>query len=409
MAEIIRMTEKGGKKQMIFHRTEEEWKQEGGYWTAKEIFQQPETWRKTLFQIREERFGLQAFINTVKAQKDYDIVFAGAGTSEYIGNALAPALRPYYSGHIRSCATTDIVSNPEYCLFRDRPTLLVSFGRSGNSPESIGAIRAADTVCTNIRHLLITCNPKGALSRYAEGKDNCYALNLTPETHDMAFAMTSSFSNMYLAGLLVFRLDALEEMENQTEEVIRAAAEFLEKGWESIRKLTDDFDFSRIIYLGSGALKGFAQESALKICELTQGRVDTIFNSPLGFRHGPKSVINDHSLCVVFLSPDNYARQYEYDLIREMSAERKNNRILIIGCTEDPVSSYADAYLSLDCRTELTDSFAGMAFIPAAQVTALLKSLSFGITPDNPCPSGEVNRVVKGVTLYPYTLQRENI
>ena len=129
---------------MIFHRTEEEWKQEGGYWTAKEIFQQPETWRKTLFQIREERFGLQAFINTVKAQKDYDIVFAGAGTSEYIGNELAPALRPYYSGHIRSCATTDIVSNPEYCLFRDRPTLLVSFGRSGNSPESIGAIRAAE-------------------------------------------------------------------------------------------------------------------------------------------------------------------------------------------------------------------------------------------------------------------------
>ena len=34
-----------------------------------------------------------------------------------------------------------------------------------------------------------------------------------------------------------------------------------------------------------------------------------------------------------------------------------------------------------------------------------MQSLSLGITPDNPCPTGEVNRVVKGVTLYPYTLK----
>ena len=30
-------------------------------------------------------------------------------------------------------------------------------------------------------------------------------------------------------------------------------------------------------------------------------------------------------------------------------------------------------------------------------------AVDFGITPDNPCPTGEVNRVVKGVILHPYT------
>ena len=45
----------------------------------------------------------------------------------------------------------------------------------------------------------------------------------------------------------------------------------------------------------------------------------------------------------------------------------------------------------------------GLDYILFAQTLAVLKSLSMDITPDNPCPTGEVNRVVKGVILYPYT------
>ena len=88
------------------------------------------------------------------------------------------------------------------------------------------------------------------------------------------------------------------------------------------------FDFDRIVYLGNIALKGVAQESALKMLELTAGKVATMYDSQLGFRHGPKSIINDTPLTVAYLSDDAYRRQYELDLIKEMSGQRKGNKIV---------------------------------------------------------------------------------
>ena len=178
---------------MLFNKTEEEWKELKGYWTAKEILQQPTTWKKTLEQVKEEKDAIKAFIERTTKNDDYDIILTGAGTSEFVGNSIFPYLQKKYNYKVKSYGTTDIVADPESYLSRTKPTLLVSYGRSGNSPESVGAVNAANEVCgDNIEHLFITCNHEGALSKFAEGKENCYAINLTQETCDQSFAMTSS-------------------------------------------------------------------------------------------------------------------------------------------------------------------------------------------------------------------------
>ena len=181
---------------MVFNKTEEIWKELGAYWTSKEIFQQPETWLKTFEQVKREKDQIKALIDKVISNDDYDIILTGAGTSEFVGNSIFPYLSPLNNFKVKSYGTTDIVACPEDYLSRTKPTLLISFGRSGNSPESVAAVECANTVCDNIYHLFVTCNHEGALSKFAEGKDNCYAINLTPETHDQSFAMTSSYSNM---------------------------------------------------------------------------------------------------------------------------------------------------------------------------------------------------------------------
>ena len=281
---------------------------------------------------------------------------------------------------------------------------MVSYGRSGNSPESVGAVEVANEVCReNISHLFVTCNANGALSKFAEGKENCYAINLTPETHDQSFAMTSSYSNMYLATLLAFSIDELDEFAALVEKIIAADQNFLDNNWSLAKQAVDEFDFNRIVYLGSNNLKGVAQESALKICELTGGSVDTVFDTPMGFRHGPKSVINSTTLTVVYLSDDPYTRQYEYDIIKEMSPERKGNKIMVVSSKDDDIKAYADYFISFDNGCDLPNVLCGLEYITVAQTIAIYKSLKLGFTPDNPCPSGEVNRVVKGVILYPYT------
>ena len=390
----------------IFGITKEKMQETSSIFTLQEIYQQPATWRKTCAQIAACKDELQAFLDKVVKADDFDIVLTGAGTSEFVGNSLFQALNEKYNYKVKSYGTTDIVPSPENFLSRTKPTVLVSFGRSGNSPESIGAVDAAEVVCENIYHLFVTCNNEGALSKRAEVQDNCYAINLTPETHDQSFAMTSSFSNMYMATYLAFNLDRLEELTAEIEKICVATENFLDNQFGFAQKIVDDFKFERIVYLGNIALKGVSQESALKMLELTAGQVATMYDSPLGFRHGPKSIIDDTTLTVVYLSDYAYKRQYEVDLIKEMGPQRKGNKIAVVMNTPcEGLDELVDYQLVMDCGKATENVFLGFEYIAFAQTLAALKSLSLNITPDNPCPTGEVNRVVKGVTLYPYVLK----
>ena len=387
-----------------FDVTEEKMQQTMSTFTLTEIYQQPATWKKTCDQIRAHKDELKAFIDQVITREDFDVILTGAGTSEFVGNALFPALTGKLNYKVKSYGTTDIVATPEAYLSRTKPTLLISFGRSGNSPESVGAIDAAEAVCDNIWHLFVTCNKDGALSKRAATTGNCYAINLTDETHDQSFAMTSSFSNMYLATYLCFHLDCLDETIAKVEKIMAAGQSFLDGKYGIAQQIVNEYDFNRIVYLGSNCLKGIAQESALKMLELTAGRVVTMYDTPLGFRHGPKSIIDDNTITVVYLSDDAYTRQYEVDLIKEMSGQRKGNKIVaVMSAADEAVSALVDYTVVYDLADKNESALLGLDDILFAQTLAVLKSLSMGITPDNPCPTGEVNRVVKGVTLYPYT------
>lgn len=390
---------------MIFGKEQKEWEALKGIFTATEINQQPSTWAKTIKQVKNEKADIKAFIENVTKNEDFDIILTGAGTSEFVGNAIYTYVSKRTNFKTKSYATTDIVATPENYLSQSKPTLLVSYGRSGNSPESVAAVDVADEVCgKSIYHLFITCNAQGALSKAAKTRDNAYAINLTPETHDQSFAMTSSFSNMMLATLLCFSLDNLDETAKEFEDVIKASENTLANGWATFKNIIDTYNFDRIVYLGANCLKGVAQESQLKMLELTAGKVATMFDTPMGFRHGPKSIINDETLTVVYVSDDAYTRQYETDLIKEMSGQRKGNKIVAIMNKPDAeIASLVDYSYAFDLATTHDNAFLGFNYIIAAQIIALFKSLSYDITPDNPCPSGEVNRVVKGVIIHSYT------
>lgn len=388
----------------IFNINETQMSETKSTFTLTEIYQQPATWKKTCQQITEMKAELKAFIDQVITQDDYDVILTGAGTSEFVGNTLFSYLNKKLNFKAKSYGTTDLVATPENYLSRTKPTLLISFGRSGNSPESVGAIDVAEEVCDNLYHLFVTCNKDGALSKKAADSENCFAINLTDETHDQSFAMTSSFSNMYLATYLAFNLDNLSETIADVEKIAAAGQNFLDNQYTSAKDIVDSYDFKRIVYLGSNALKGISQESALKMLELTAGEVVTMYDTPLGFRHGPKSIVNDDTLTVVYISDNEYSRRFEVDLIKEMSGQRKGNKIVAVMNGEcDEIKELVDFVIAFDIDGKFDNILLGFDYIIAAQIIAVLKSLSMGKTPDNPCPTGEVNRVVKGVTLYPYS------
>ena len=146
---------------MIFGYKEENLKEKNAIFTAEEIAQQPAVWQKTIDQVRGVRVSLSRLMEDVTSEGDFDIILTGAGTSEYVGRALYPALLQKLQGRVHAIGTTDIVASPELFISPERTTLLVSFARSGNSPESVGAVKAADRISDKVKHLFITCNEEG--------------------------------------------------------------------------------------------------------------------------------------------------------------------------------------------------------------------------------------------------------
>ncbi|MBR0455994.1 MAG: SIS domain-containing protein [Firmicutes bacterium] len=382
---------------MIFGYKEEDLKEKNAIFTAEEIAQQPAVWEKTIDQVKGIRISLSRLVGDVTSDGDFDIILTGAGTSEYVGRALYPALLQKLQGRVHAIGTTDIVASPELFISPERKTLLVSFARSGNSPESVGAVKAADRISEKVKHLFITCNEEGALAKLADEKDNCFSIVLAPETNDRSFAMTSSFTSMYLAALLALTGD----FEMDFYETISSAEKFLTKGFRDLAGFVSRNSFSRVVYLGSDVLKGIAQEAALKVLELTAGQMAAIFDTPMGFRHGPKSIVDDETVCVVFLSDDAWTRRYEMDVLKELYRDRKGSKLVAVTASEDEeVGKYCDLMIPMGYRNKAANCQLAPAYIMVAQTMAMLYSIKLEITPDNPCPTGEVNRVVQGVTIY---------
>lgn len=394
---------------MIFNKEEKEWEEVNAIYTAKEIYQQPKMWEKTFTLIQKEKETLKMFLNFTLKQEDFDIILCGAGSSEYIGNSVFSYVGKKLNHKVKSYSSCEIVSSPMHYLSKEKATLLIHFARSGNSPESLGAVKIADKVCKNVRHLFITCNAQGNLSMYGKERENIYVLNLPEETHDLSFAMTSSFSSMLLAVLLVFHLEELDAMYLKLKDVMKCSEKFLSTSYSRIETLVNTYDFKRIVYLGSNTSKGIAQESALKMCELCAGKMDTIFDTPMGFRHGPKSVIHEKTLLVFYMSDEVYTRQYEIDVVKEVWQERKGNKILVVSSREDELlKNISDYSIFFENQNSMENSWLGLEYILVGQLLALYKSIKEKNTPDHPCINGEVNRVVKGVKIYPLN-EKENI
>lgn len=389
----------------MFALTEGELEAKKALFTVSEIEQQPKLWNQVYQTLQEKIAEINEFLSQLHdAYGTLRVIFTGAGTSAYVGDTVVPLLRKHSTRKLltfEAIASTDIVADPLSYLIKDQPTIIVSFARSGNSPESLAAVELAEQVIDHCAFISITCNAKGALAKKAEGNKAHLLVQMPDASHDKGFAMTSSFSCMLYSAYLIFAPDALNSpMDN--DELVGAAYDFLQT---SEIKLTaiQQFNFNRLIFLGSSALGGLTREAALKCLELNAGQLDTYFESSMGFRHGPKSLQTDQTLIVLLASSDHYTNQYDVDMAREIAAEPLSSKLVVL-CNRDQMASYdcADTIVPIGTLTKDNDLARALIYILFAQMFALRRSLSIGITPDNPSPSGKVNRVVEGVRIHSF-------
>ena len=381
--------------------SQEELQRLGADITTREIYQQPEIWQEAFDSYKAQATAIAAFLKKIEDKHDYiKVIFAGAGSSAYVGDTLTPYFRQIYDErkwNFNAIATTDIVANPLVYLKREVPTVLVSFARSGNSPESVATVDLAKQLVDDLYQITITCAAQGKLAQQAQG-DEKNLLLLQPEaSNDAGFAMTSSFSSMMLTALLVFDRAELAQKEAKVAALIQLSQDVLERVAD-VQQLVD-LDFSRVIYLGAGPFFGLAHEAQLKILELTAGQIATMYESPVGFRHGPKSLINQDTVVLVFGSADAYTKAYDLDLVREVAGDGIVRRLVLLTDREEQLEGVEQVVLST--QEPLGDSYRIFPYIVYAQLFALLSSLKVKNRPDTPSPTGTVNRVVQGVIIHP--------
>lgn len=396
---MMTLTDAGGIK-MIFGMNKEKMEGLGAVHTVSEIRQQPMLWQETYNIVKENEEKIKNFLNR-GLKENTRIILTGAGTSDYVGDTIYTYLAKKLNLRVEAIASTDLVSNPEEFIEENVPTILVSYARSGNSPESVGAFNLFKDNVKDISQLVITCNSEGELAKKASISDRDLCVLMPEASNDKSFAMTSSFSCMLLASLLIFDINNLEENKKYVDIVINQGNSILDTKWEDIKELTE-LNSSRVVYLGSGALKGLCQEMALKNLELTSGKVVSVCESVLGFRHGPKSIINDETLVIFMNSTNKYTNLYDMDLIKEINGDSGNHKLAVISYERnEELKDVCDKYIGIDGQTipEIYTVFNYMLF---GQIFGLFNSIRLGISPDNPRPDGTVNRVVKGVVIHKY-------
>lgn len=361
-------------------------------YTYTEILNQADTWLEVYDLYEKRKNDIEKFLK--KVGKDCKVIFTGAGTSEYVGNIALDYLKTHGEFEFESVATTDLVSAPYLHFEKNQKTLLVSFARSGNSPESLAAVKLGKQIVDDFYNLPITCAKEGKLAQALKDDENSYVF-LEPEiTNDKGFAMTNSFSSMLLAALLIF--DTKTQNKKEIVEKISKLGKEIYNNLEEIENLVN-FDFNRVVYLGSGPLGKLTKEARLKILELTAGEVATIWESSMGFRHGPKSFVDENTLVISFVSSNPYTRLYDLDILDEIANDKIAKKIIGIS------NSKLDRDYELIFEDDgLDDVYLCPAYIIIGQIIALVTSLRVGNTPDNPSRTHTVNRVVKGVTIHDY-------
>ncbi len=353
-------------------------------YTMPEILQQPILWPVTLEIVR----SASQLMHLDEKLTDGHVLLTGAGSSAYAASAVAAAW-PKAS----SLPTTDLLVDAERYL--TGIDAVISLARSGNSPESAAVVDLVRSLRPDIKQFGIVCDEDGALSR--SRLDGLIVLD--PRTNDQSLVMTSAFSNLVIAGLVLAgqARGPAERVPAIVHELSARTAALLPEIDDASRRVAARVR-DRIVVLSSSPLVGWQREAGLKTLEMTAGRFPVVSETFLGLRHGPMSFVTPDTVVLCLLSSDPVRRSYEADLVRELRAKKIGQ---LVGIADPETSGDLFDNLIPAVAPHTCDELRTPFEIVAPQLLGYYLSLLIGLNPDNPSPDGVINRVVSGVTIYP--------
>lgn len=369
-------------------------RERGYFHTVREICQQPDTWEQTALEVSGRLADLRGPLAGCAS-----VVLTGSGSSEYAAACLHPLLQEVLHLPAQSVGSGSILLH-ERASLPPGPLCLVSLARSGNSPESAGVVELMLDIAPEVRHLIVTCNAEGQLASLASENTRLQLVVLDEKTNDRSLVMTSSFTNMVIAGRALAYLDDPAGYRSSVSALAHAARHLLLNYAGELSAIANG-PFRKAVYLGSGCRHGAAREAALKLLEMLDGRLTSFAETSLGLRHGPMCAIDGATLVVCFLSSDPLRRAYETDLLDELQRKGIGWRRVIVGRDIPPeLLMEGDLAVELQGAGNLADDDLAVLDVMVGQLIGLFRCMGDGLKPDTPSTSGVISRVVNNFTVH---------
>jgi len=391
---LSQLLQSQGEARALLERKDEDQRKRGYFHTLRELCQQPATWLRTAETMQEHAAQLIRLTAGLSC-----LTLSGSGSSEYAGDCVRLALHKNLGINVQAVASGALLTQGTNALQVGRPSLMVSLARSGDSPESVGALSLIRLLEPDMRHLVLTCNRRGRLAHEFHADPNVRVIVLDEATNDRSLVMTSSFTNMVLAARFLGLLANPALYSTIVNALAHAASDLLLNEMDALAQASRK-QFRRVMFLGSGSHLAAAREASLKMLEMTAGRVVTGCETYLGLRHGPMSSVHDDTLVVCFLAVDPTVRAYEVDVVRELERKQLGLLRILVGqevpkdlpTPQDVVISYPD--------TSLADEDLPVLDVVVGQVLGFFRCLQEGLRPDSPSENGVIHRVVEAFHLH---------
>jgi tagatose-6-phosphate ketose/aldose isomerase len=380
-------------KEML-ERSDEDQRRLGYFHTFREIAQQPSTWLQTGKLMQSHTAELRDVVDGISS-----LALSGSGSSEYAGDCARLALRKSLGINVEAVGSGALLTIGRNALPVAKPSLMVSLARSGDSPESVGALALVRQLEPETRHLVLTCNRDGRLASAFRSDPKVCVIALDDATNDRSLVMTSSFTNMVLGARFLGFLSDSAAYAALVGALARGASKLLQNQTTSLAKLARE-PFRRAVFLASGARLAAAREASLKMLEMTAGRVGTSYETFLGLRHGPMGGVHPDTLVVCFLSCDPVVRAYETDVLREIDEKRLGFARIVAGKDVPQNAAGAKGLVVPYQCPELTDEDLPVLDVIVGQLLAMFRCLKEGLRPDSPSEGGVISRVVQSFALY---------
>jgi glucosamine--fructose-6-phosphate aminotransferase (isomerizing) len=339
-----------------------------GTHTFHEIMSQPTVWAETLATFADQ---IVTFDEHWQANNGVQqAIFTGCGSTHYLSMTAAALFQTMTKIPSQARPASELVLFPERIYLPDTTPLLVTISRSGETTETIDAVHVFKRH-VNGHVLAITCDDTSKLAQQA---DTNLSANAAQEE---SIAQTRSFASMMVLveafAAHVTGLDAANTLAPLAEH----CGQLLTDYGDLAQALGENMDIQRFFFLGTSYMHGIANEAMLKMKEMSLAYSEAFHT--LEFRHGPMSMVNDHTLIVGLLSET--AQAHEIAVLEQMHA--RGARILAISESGSGLPQ-SERISEVILKSGLPAWARTILYLPVLQLMAYYRALANGQDPDHP-------------------------